>query len=381
MKNALLLAAFAAILASCGTGRGTRYEIAGTVKDIDTGLVYLQKMDTTGWVTMDSAVIKKGEFEFSGKVSAPDRYNFSIRGKSQAFPFFLENSPIRVTLHADSTALLEVTGSLGQDVFVKYNKSNDSIQNLINGLDDSFREAESRMDSAMMKKLDDQYTAYDDAMKKLVVDLVKNNPKTPSGPWLVIRNLYRFELPELDSLASVFDTTLYSSFFYKAVKKRIGILKRVQVGQPAVDFTMNDTTGKPFTLSSLKGKIVLVDFWASWCHPCRMENPFVVRAYEGFHAKGFEVLGVSFDKNKAKWEKAIKDDNLTWNHVSDLQYWGNAAGKLYGISSIPSNVLLDKDQVIIARNLHGEALMTKLTELLGPPLPEKKKNLKVFKNY
>ncbi len=367
MKKIILIFAVAVFLLSCTGEKGNQFKVTGVVKGTDAAMVFLQKMDTTGWVTMDSTVVKNGEFEFKGKVDSPDRWNLKVKGKEMAFPFFLENSDIKLVVHADSTGLLEVTGSANQDLFKKFNENNDSIQKLMSSLDPLYSKADSLKDTVTMKKLDDQFNAFDKATKKLIVDLVKNHTASSVGPYLIMRNSYRFELPELDSLLGNFDTTLSHSYYYKAVAKRVGILKRVQIGQPAIDFTMNDTTGKPVTLSSLKGTILLVDFWASWCGPCRAENPNVVKAYAGFHKKGFDVLGVSFDRKKDRWEKAIKDDNLTWTHVSDLLYWGNAAGKLYGISSIPSNVLLDKDQKIIGRNLRGTALIAKLTELLGPP--------------
>ncbi|RYY98344.1 MAG: AhpC/TSA family protein [Chitinophagaceae bacterium] len=137
------------------------------------------------------------------------------------------------------------------------------------------------------------------------------------------------------------------------------------IGSEALDFTQNDTTGKPVTLASLKGKWVLLDFWASWCKPCRIENPNVVKAYQKFAAKNFTVLGVSLDQKKEAWVKAISDDRLTWTHVSDLQSWSNAAAQMYHVQSIPQNFLIDPNGRIVGKNLRGAELEAKLCELLG----------------
>jgi peroxiredoxin len=143
-------------------------------------------------------------------------------------------------------------------------------------------------------------------------------------------------------------------------------MKAVGIGQKAPDFTLNDVNGGPVALSSKVGsKLLLVDFWAAWSNPCRQENPYVFKVYNTFHKKGFDVFGVSLDSSKDVWVKAIADDKLTWTNVSDLQYWSNAAAKLYVVNTIPSNFLLDETGTIIARNLRGEDLFNKVNEILG----------------
>jgi len=371
MKKIVFILLIGTILASCA-GQKDKYTINGKINGADSGMVYLQKFDVSEWVKLDSAKLEKGVFTFKGKVDMPEMWIVSYRPKQIFVPVFVENSKISVEIYADSTDKSIITGSATHDLYKLYQKQNDSLNKLVEACYKEYKAAKDAGDSVKMKKADSVSDVLDNSLKKNIIGFAKAHSASVVGAYLVMRNAWQIELPELEGIAATFDTNMNRSTYVQSVKKRVDILKAVQIGQVAPDFTLNDTTGKPVALSSLKGKILLVDFWASWCGPCRHENPNVVRAYQGYNKKGFDVLGVSFDTDHGKWVKAIKDDGLTWTHVSDLKGWGNAAGKLYGIMSIPANVLLDKDQKIIGRNLRGEDLMKKLTEFLGPAAQEKK---------
>ncbi len=378
MRKIAVFILLGAILASC-TGKKDSFTISGKIIGVDSGTVYLQKYDVSDWVKIDSAKLSKGSFTFNGKIGMPEMWFLTVKDKQVFLPLFVENAKINVEVFADSVDKTNITGSSTHDLYKKYQKQSDSLNNLMEACYKDYKAAKDANDTVKMKKADSVSEAIDKAVKANVINFAKSNPSSVVGPYLIMRSAWQFDLPELEEVAAAFDTTLSASSYIQTIKKRIDVLKSVQDGQIAPDFTMNDTTGKPIALSSLKGKILLVDFWASWCGPCRGENPNVVKAYKAYNTKGFDILGVSFDKDHAKWVKAIKDDGLTWNHVSDLQGWGNAAGKMYGIMSIPANVLLDKDQKIIAHNLRGEDLAKKLAELLGPPAPEKKITAKKVK--
>ena len=202
--------------------------------------------------------------------------------------------------------------------------------------------------------------------KMYCFDYVWENPADPVAHYVLYRYKWAFSPCEMrtmidnirnaDSASETYNLTMAEEYVEKQ--------ERVQAGQPIIDFTQNDAEDTPVTLSQLaEGKLLLVDFWASWCPDCRKENPNVVAAYQKFHDQGFDVLGVSFDTNKEAWLAAIEKDGLTWTQVSDLQGWNNAAGALYAISFIPQNALI-KDGVIVARNLEGAELMEEVERQL-----------------
>jgi peroxiredoxin len=203
-------------------------------------------------------------------------------------------------------------------------------------------------------------------MTNLQKNFVINNPKSYVTPSLLGSLSYEMEADEIETMINGLDTAVAAIPQIKNLKERVAVMKTVSVGHKAPDFNMNDVNGNPVALSSKIGsKLLLVDFWAAWCGPCRQENPNVVEVYNEFHKKGFDVFGVSLDRKKEDWIKAIGDDKLTWTHVSDLQYWNNSAARIYAVNSIPSNFLLDETGTIIGKNLRGESLRNKVNEVLG----------------
>jgi len=251
-------------------------------------------------------------------------------------------------------------------LYEEYNKSISEFEGRAKEVVGLYNQARQAGNEEQMKDAEMAYNSIEEEKSEFTTTFVKQNNTSTVAPFLVMRYNYTFDVDELDSFAQGFDPSIASSVYVKYVNDRVNILNRVAVGQPLVDFEMADTTGNLVKLSDVaKGKYLLVDFWAAWCRPCRAENPNVVEAYNNFKDKGFDVLGISFDDTRDAWLQAIEMDDLKWQQLSDLKGWQNAAGKLYGIQSIPQNVLISPDGIIIEKNLRGEDLQKKLAELFA----------------
>ena len=365
MKKLILTLLVSILLYSCSSKKN-QFTISGTIAGSDSVMIFLQTRGIDGWEKLDSTKIMNGKFTFNGSIDMPEMRYLTLKENEVSVPFFLENAEVNVVIYPDSVDKSRILGSPTNEIYKKYMIMNDATLKKMDDVYKVWKAAKDIGDTVEMKKNELLSENLDKEIKDQLISFVKSNNNTVVSPYLITRNSWQFDLPELENLIGVLDTNLNASTYYQAIKKRIKVLRSVAIGQFAPNFTLNDTTGNPVSLSSLKSKVLLVDFWAAWCGPCRAENPNVVKAWEKYRAKGFDLLGVSFDTNRDKWIKAIKDDKLNWTQISDLKGWGNEAGKLYGINSIPANVLLDRDKKIIASNLRGEELFKKLEELLGP---------------
>jgi len=362
MKNFLLGLLLLSGLFSCARPDG--FVIHGKIQGKDNGSVKLLKYVNGRLATEDSTKIEKGSFVLKGKTDLPEFRFITLETRQPLAQFFAENGTIYIKAYMDSLSKTEIKGSKSNEEFQILTHEMLNISKETGQLQQKYMMAQQQGDEIAMKQVKADYDAMIQNQKVYVRNFIREHPKSTVSPLIALMQFSQELTPHnIDTLVKFLDPSIQSSIYIADLKKMADRMRITDVGAQAPDFTLNTPEGKALSLSSLRGKVVLIDFWASWCQPCRHENPNVVAVYNKYKDKGFDILGVSLDKDKDAWIKAIADDHLTWKHVSDLKYWESEAAVKYGIQSIPSSVLLDKDGKIIAKNLLGEALDQKLAEL------------------
>lgn len=363
MKRLIYSLLAVAFMFSCTTG--PQYTIEGNVDGLNSGPAVLKKVADGKLETVDSVAIKDNSFKFKGSVDQPELFLVVFNDTLDAIQLFVDNVDISVKTKVDDIRNAEITGSELTNIFTGFNEELTKYNTQFRALYNEYIQANMGGNAERVKEIEKEYEQVEIEQGDFIKNFIKENTDNVVGAYITYRNAYKMDVAELEEYVNSFAPELAEVDYVKELNKQLETMKSVAVGQPFVDFTMNDPDGNPVALSSVVGdQIVLLDFWAAWCTPCRQENPHLVAAYEKYKDKGFEIFGVSFDKTKEAWMKAVEDDGITWPQVSDLKYWDNAAGKLYAVRSIPHNVLIDKDGTIIAKNLRGDDLSAKLSELL-----------------
>ena len=371
MKAVLRVVMLSLIIVACNSqpsdpAKGSEILISGKVNNKATGDISIEGIRDQKFVNLKNIKLNEdNSFSTSLKVDEPGLYRINFFNKQMAFLVLDENhSEVNILADGDQpNGSLEIKGSKDTDYLIEIQKLRGGLQKYAEEINPEFVKANQEGNQERMEALQMQYMEKEKEINGLVKEKVRGMGNSLTA-LLVTQELDpNVDFSFMDEIAQKFKKSLPNSFFTRQLVERVDKLRKLAIGKQAPEITLEDPEGNMVSLSSLRGNYVMIDFWAAWCRPCRAENPNVVALYEKYNAKGFEVFGVSLDRKKEDWVRAIEQDGLSWTQVSDLQYFNSAAAQLYNVQSIPATYLLDPDGKIIAKNLRGIALRKKLEEL------------------
>lgn len=373
MENFKLTATVSLLLSlliiSCSEIEPNSFIIKGNTDLIEGTSVYRVESGPNGQaVTVDSTKVVESAFEFKGFVDQIDINFIFIKGINGNVPVILEEGIIETKIYKDSLSSSTIGGSNSNNDLAEYRISTKDFSEKLQSIVKEINQANAVGDNLLVEDLTSEYRSIEQELSLYEKGFMNSNPSSYIASLILERLLTTQKIlqPEAAAIFNGFDQKIKESVSGKKVNTIVSKpINPTAIGAKALNFVGPNPEGEILSLESLKGKVTIIDFWASWCRPCRIENPNLVRLYKRMHDKGLEIVGVSLDKSKVNWERAIEDDGLIWNHVSSLQYWKEPIAVLYGVRSIPEAFVLNEDGVIVAKNLRGAQLDAKIEELLG----------------
>lgn len=368
-KFSLILLGLLIVLNACQGVEKNTFKLNGTTNLPDGKQIFrIQANANNQPTTIDTATVANGKFSFKGSVEQIDVNFLFVEGEQVNTPFIVEEGVIEVNLLQERLTEMNLAGTSSNKDLQTYREETKTFADNLNAIASEIQSANSLGDNILVQDLQQQYTDLQTDLIDYEKNFIKTNVDSYISALILERFLNQKTLPrnEAKEIFSTYSDRIRSSKSGINVSNIVNApVNPTAIGEIAPLFDGPTPTGDRIALESFRGKVVIIDFWASWCRPCRIENPNLVRLYKRMHDKGLEIVGVSLDRNKASWERAIADDGLTWNHVSNLQYWADPIAQLYSVRAIPAAFVLDREGRIVGKNLRGAQLDAKIEALLA----------------